>query len=607
MKNIMKKFISLLLCATLLLSGSGCVSTYLLARLGIDTAENYGDVTSPVTSAPEPSPAPTAGADLEDPFSSAVAGNITPHENVSFSNMVYTRPDVDQLEEDLNTLLEDVNSGAYNPSTLLTHYEAVKAAYDEADSQMSLAYLLYAFDVTVDDYKEEYDFLANKLTDLDLLMTDVSIALLENDETQVWTKQAWSKDYVDAVYAGEALNSEEIQDLVAEELQLTFDYDELLASFVYKENGKEYTVDDIVAASDWEMYDRYTAKLNKEAGALYLKLLKNRNEQSQKLGFGSYAAYMYEAYGRDYSVTDAKALQQVVKEYLAPLYSDQLLSHYYEILALDDETYSFDEYLPKLQAAMQSFSPYTQESLDYLLQNDLYDFTVNANKMEGSFTTYFADFKAPFIFSQWEGSSGNLSTAIHEFGHFTNYYHNAASGWSSGDSLDLAEVDSQGLELLMMKNYESFYGENAEAARANMLLNGLYAILSGCMEDEFQQTIYENPDMTLAEMNETYLRLSKEYALGDLYGYIGTEWVMIPHTFQSPMYYISYAVSMLAALEVWQLSETDYDAGRKAYLTILMREEYAPLRETVQNAGCSDPISADTVKTLAQVLKNALS
>lgn len=603
----MKKLVSLLLCAALCLSASGCVSTYLLAKLGIDAGESYNDVTQYSTSIPQPASDQAQMADPSDGFSSAVAGTITPHEDVLFADMVYTRPDTEQLEQDLNALVADVASGKYDPDTLLARYDTVKAAYDAANSQMSLAYLLYAFDVTVDDYKDEYDFLANKLTDLDLLMTDVSIALLEDDATKDATEQAWSQDYIDTVYAGEALNSEEIQDLVAEELQLTFDYDELLASFVYKENGKTYTVEDIVAASDWEMYDRYTAKLNEEAGALYLKLLKNRNAQSQKLGFGSYAAYMYEAYGRDYSVTDAKALHQAVKKYLAPLYYDQLLAHYYDILGLDDDTYDFDAYLPKLQAAMQAFSPYTQESLDYLLRNDLYDFTVNQNKMEGSFTTYLGDFRAPFIFSQWDGSSSNVSTVIHEFGHFTNYYHNAASGWSSGDSLDLAEVDSQGLELLMMNNYESFYGDNADAARANMLLNGLYAVLSGCMEDEFQQIVYENPDMTLTQMNETYLQLSKDYVIGDLYGYTGMEWVMIPHTFQSPMYYISYAVSMLAALEVWQLSETDYDAGRTAYLTILMREEYAPMRETVQNAGCSDPISADTVKALANVLKSALS
>lgn len=597
MKSILKKWIALLLCVMLCIASSGCVSTYLYAKLFSDLvdADTY---TQSVPTTPEA----TAAPDMTDD-----AAIITPHEDVSFSGMVYVRPDVDQLENDLNALLKDVASDAFDADTLLARYDEVKTAYDTADSQMSLAYLLYAFDVTTDEYKDEYDFLANELTDLDLLMTELSISLLESDNTKDAAAAAWGEDYVDAVYAGEELNSPDIQALVSEELQLTFDYDAMLTSFTYTENGTEYALDDIVDASDWEMYDRYKDSLNQQAGPLFLKLLKNRDQQAKILGFDNYAVYRYACYERDYDVAETKALQAAVKQYLVPLYYSGLLNNYYDLLELDDLSFSLDEYLPKLQAACKAFSPYVDESLSYMLRNDLYDFTVSDSKMEGSFTTYFADYKAPFIFSQWDGVTSNVSTIIHELGHFTNYYHNAESGWSSGDSLDLAEVDSQGLELLMMPSYESFYGENADTARVNMLLDALYAVISGCMEDEFQQLIYENPTITLAEMNTEYSRLAGEYGLGELYGYTGMEWVMIPHTFQSPMYYISYAVSMIAALELWELSLTDTVAAGSAYITVVMRPAYSTLRDTVQDAGCSDPLSVTTVQKLAAVLKSHLS
>ena len=224
--------------------------------------------------------------------------------------------------------------------------------------------------------------------------------------------------------------------------------------------------------------------------------------------------------------------------------------------------------------------------------------------MESSFTTYFANYSSPFMFTAWEDSFYNTGTLIHELGHYTNYFVSPASGWSVSESLDLAEVDSQGLELLMTAYFDRLYGsdEAAEAALASRLSDALYSVLSGCMEDEFQQAVYADPDMTLEEMNALYYKLAQEYGFADLYGYTGCEWTMIPHTFQTPMYYISYATSMIASLELWDLAQTDADAARNAYLTILQRGPYTDFRETLVAAGLADPLSADTIADIAQVL-----
>ena len=144
-------------------------------------------------------------------------------------------------------------------------------------------------------------------------------------------------------------------------------------------------------------------------------------------------------------------------------------------------------------------------------------------------------------------------------------------------------------------------------AEAEQLIDGLYAILSGCMEDEFQQRVYENPDMTLEDMNAVYLQLAEEYGFAELYGYTGTEWAAIPHSFQSPMYYISYAVSMIAAMEIWELSEKDYDAARDVYLTILCRPANSKFRTLATENGLKDPVSPETVQSLAKTVSKALS
>ena len=237
-----------------------------------------------------------------------------------------------------------------------------------------------------------------------------------------------------------------------------------------------------------------------------------------------------------------------------------------------------------------------------MLRNNLYDFSYGKNKMDSNFTTYLSDYNAPFIFSTWTGESADIATILHELGHFTSYYHNAVVGYSATDNLDLAEVDSQALVLLMMQYFDSFYGKYAQQAKTEVLLDAMYSLVSGCMEDEFQQDVYENPDMTLDEMNALYQKLAKEYGLDDVYGYQGTEWVLITHTFQSPLYYISYAVSIVPALELFELSQTDETAAQNAYFNILMRDPFSKFMETIDQNGLSSVFSNVTIKQIAAIV-----
>lgn len=591
MRMTVKRFLAVLLLTALLISGTGCACTYLLYRLGSDA----------LTGTPAPAASPTAPR-----LELGSASQARP--DVAFSDMRYERPDLDALEKELDALLADAKKGKKPVDELLGRYQSIQAAYNNADSQMSLSYLLYAMNVKTSEYKDEYADLYARLNELDLTMTDASIALLESEKYGAAARAAWGDEYSDTVFENETLNSIEIQPLLEREQDLTFQYDELLSSFELLDGGRRWTVEALAPAYyageiDYDeyvrLYDRYYLELNREAGKLFLDLLAVRDNIAKTLGFGSYAAYMYECYDRDYTVVDSRNLQEAVKRYIVPVYIRASTESYAD---LSDISFDLDIYFVKLQRAAKDFSPLLLESLNYMLRNDLYDFDVSTDKMEGSFTTYLSNYNAPFIFSQWEGSSGNVRTVIHELGHFTNYYLNALVGWSVSDPLDLAEVDSQGLELLFLRYYDTFFGKNAKTAAAETLLDAMYAIVTGCMEDEFQQEVYQNPSMTLDEMNELYLRLAGEYGMQELYGFTGTEWVGIPHTFQSPMYYISYATSMILSMELWDKSQVDYDAARNAYFAVLQREPYAKLRSTAALNGLSDPLGEGTIEHLADTL-----
>lgn len=529
------------------------------------------------------------------------------HENVSLSDMVYERPAI----EDMRAALDDLDRGLRNgksPDELIATYEVLRRQYDHADSMLSLVYLLYAFDVTDSYYRDEYSYLKTALSELDGTMQSVSTELFQSsEEARQFAVESYGAGYLEAVDRDVLFEDETIQDLFNRDEQLSLAYDNRVAVFTLLDNGKRWSYSDIVSDVSlgydeyYRLYDAYCAGLNEQVGPIFLEQLAVRTKIASMLGFASYPDYCYYNFGRDYTPADAKNLHAAVKTYIKPIFieaNERIDTYDLEVAYFDAE-----DFINALPGVASSFSPMLGEPVSYMISNRLYDATDSNTKMDTSFTTYISDYRAPFIFTRWTDSSDSIGTMLHELGHFISYYHNAEVGNSATDNLDLSEIDSQALALLLTEHYDQFYGKYAEEAVASVLMDAMFSLLSGCMEDEFQQEIYANPDMTLEEINALYLRLAKEYGMEEVYEYLGTEWVLVSHTFQAPMYYISYAASMVPALELYDLAQTDPGAAKTAYFNILMRDPYVGLDEVLEKNGLDPAFSEYTIRKIAEILK----
>ena len=529
------------------------------------------------------------------------------HEVVTLSDMTYARPDIDGMLAAMDDLQAGIDKGK-DAEQMIADYQAIQEQYSHADSMLSLAYLLYAFDVTNTTYRDEYSYLQSALSELDGQMQSVSAALFaSSDQAQQLARDSFGEGYVDAIISDSSYDETTIQDLLDREEQLTLNYDNLSATFTLLDNGKRWSYADIMSdlslSSEeyYRLYDSFCAAFNAQAGPIFLEQVSLRAETAKRLGYADYSTYCYDTYGRDYSPKDARELHAAVKQYIAPVFIQA--SEKNDTSDLGAAYFEEDAFFSALSSSANAFSPLLSEPVTYMLQNRLYDVSDSSTKMDTDFTTYVADYRAPFIFAHWTSSADDVATILHELGHFTNYYHNAVVGYTSGDSLDLAEVDAQALVLLLFGDYEAFYGDLADQARAAALIDAMYAILSGCMEDEFQQDVYENPNMTLAQMNDLYASLSQEYGLQQVYGYQGTEWVLISHTFQTPMYYISYAVSMVPALELFDLAQDDLESAKNAYFNIITRKSYETLNDVLLRNGLASVFAKTTIAQIADILK----
>ena len=169
--------------------------------------------------------------------------------------------------------------------------------------------------------------------------------------------------------------------------------------------------------------------------------------------------------------------------------------------------------------------------------------------------------------------------------------------------LDLAEIHSQGLEMLFTQYFGDMFGESyGDAAITYELYNMLSSITEGCLYDEFQQQVYALEDPTLEEINQIYYDVASEY--GYEFGSYTTayDWVEIPHNFSEPLYYISYAVSAFPAVQIWCLAQEDPELAAETYMDIVRSGEDYSYSETLANCGLTSPFEEGSVETMRDTI-----
>lgn len=102
-----------------------------------------------------------------------------------------------------------------------------------------------------------------------------------------------------------------------------------------------------------------------------------------------------------------------------------------------------------------------------------------------------------------------------------------------------------------------------------------------------------------------FRELSLEYG----YTYYDTEeeaydWVDVPHTFSSPMYYVSYGTSALAALDIWTIALEDRQAGIDKYMELTTYGLTTTYCELLEKCGLKSIFEEGTIQEIAQAVSD---
>lgn len=509
--------------------------------------------TASPTAAPtaSPSPAPTASpAETEAPAAEAFA---PAREYPLCADGVHA--DVD---------FADMRWYLYDPSDFYERADRLAVTQDEAEARELYRWLLdeYARLSTLDElawidfytFGTEADSAACQATD------DLLVVAGDRLQTAIAQRLRGESSGAFTAFVGEK---------AAEALS---DYEEMSdreVALSNRETELQLEYNDTIDRDDLRM-----SELNRRAGEIYLELIAIRNELARYRGYDSFAEYAYDAYyARDYSPADAAALCEQIKPYARRYFQNCYYcdAFYADMDGTDERTP--EELVAMLREYAPRISPVAGQAQEYMESHGLY--RISGEIAELGFTTNLSYYNAPFLYNSVSGSIGDIQSCFHEFGHYYDAYINRPeNALTDMGSFDIFEIHSTGLEALSYGWYDEIFGHRAEEARIWCMDSLMYNIVDGCIFDEFQQYVYSHPVETVEELNEAYARIQEEYGLSANRKSDSYRWMRVSHNFESPFYYISYAASALASVQIWSRSQVDRDAALALYNALVEKGAY---------------------------------
>ena len=497
-----------------------------------ETSINEQNVT--VTEAPVVTAAPTVSE--EDSF--LAAGRTELQVQKSYLNYILCEEDVAEFEAQLllcEQLLQDGASYGDMEIAVQTMEELQRRIQIQAD----IAMVLYHCNMQDAEARDNYLFSAEVLSEIkrekDLFLAELYNSGRYGRYFQYYT-DVWQKYY--ETYSGETA-------------ELEYRNAELLAEF-----------NDLSE-------DEFEGKI----GALYSEFVNNNNEIATKSGFANYYEYAtYMLYMREYGREEREQLRQYAKNYIVPLYYasyEQYEAAYKEaseedknfISALLKDSYDSLE-TDYVKAYLQILPESCGAGMLHMFEEEAYIMPDNEDAWKGAYTTWVGA-----TICYYGPDCQQAFTMIHELGH---YY---AAANATAQSYDLMETQSQGNEMLFLTYLGTVLEPKTyESLRNYRLYHFIRLILMEIIMDEFEETIYGLPeqlDYTAEDFDKIMYDILESYGLAeDEYTRDYVEFLWRNAGMSHPVYHLNYATSAIASLNLYCLSQEDFEAALEAYRII---------------------------------------
>ena len=552
---------------------------------------------------------------------------------MKFSEMTYTRPDINALLARCKQLAAKAADAQDGDALIQVYYEQSRAFADYTTASQ-LANIHYTCDTRDAYWKAEQDFFDANGPAVTNASVEISRAFLANPYVDALTEHFGTTCVAGMKNAVLGMDDRTVE-LQQEFNALVSQYQQIYGGALVELDGKQLTIPQLgpykedlnpaVRRAAYEAEAGYFDAHRDELDALYTKIVKNLNQQAQVLGYKDYSELSYVRMNRiGYGQAEIQAFRDQVARDVVPELQKVMamrakrtgITHPtftdLPIIFKDGNPKPIPGYQARMDAARTMYhelSPETAEFIDFMQDNELFDVESRPGKMSGGYMTSLPSYKAPFIFANWNNTSGDVDVLTHECGHAFEGYVAERDPKVPADlecpGMESAEIHSMAMEFLTAPWHHLLFGKDTEKYALLHAEDSFLFLAYGCIVDEFQHRMYQNPDLTPDERNAVWLELEHKYRPWidfdnlPFYGR-GAGWQRQLHIYECPFYYIDYCLSTMAALQFFLLSLKDHKDAWERYLKLVRRAGLASYTELMQTAGLKVPFEDGSIKAIAQ-------
>lgn len=518
---------------------------------------------------------------------------------MKFSEMNYLRPDLLKVENEFKELTQEMREATSGEAAFRVH-EKFYALTGQIQTASELAMIRHDMNTVDAVYKEERDWFDKNMPLISNLSVEYQKALYESPYRKELVEKIGPVAFKNIELAMKSVD-EKILPLMQEENELTTRYNNLLASCKIPFHGEECNLsllspylhhrDRQVRKEAWEAYTSFFMEHEEELDWIYDRLVKNRTEQGRKMGHQNFSPLGYARMMRNsYGAEEIASFRRQVKKDFVP-FVEELHERRRKRLGIDhlmyfDEGVYFNEGNPVpigddqqiLASGRELYgqlSSETREFMDFMCENELFDVEGRKDKTTGGYMTYIPDYRSPFIFANFNGTSDDADVITHECGHaFQGYLtRNDPIREHADITMETAETHSMSMEFFTEPWIDRLFGSDASRYVEMHFEDAMMFIPYGTMVDEFQNIIYEDPSLDPKSRKTVWRDLEKQYKphldYGDnAYLNAGGFWQKQHHIYDLPFYYIDYCIAGTNALQYKVWMDQDYKAAWNSYLTL---------------------------------------
>ncbi|MGB1203992.1 MAG: M3 family oligoendopeptidase [Chitinophagales bacterium] len=553
---------------------------------------------------------------------------------MKFSEFNYEQPNMDALQKSFDILIaqfkaaqsvEEQNVAIAEINKLREHFETMS----------NIAYIRYSIDTANKAYEAEQSFF-DKNSPIYSGMEWKYYDALVNSKFRTELEKHWGKHLFNIAEVRLLTFQPEIIADLQKENELSSQYTKLTASAKIMFEGKEYNMSSLAPLSSsknretrkgaskakWNFFSENSAEFDR----IYDELVQIRHKMAVKLGFENYVALGYKRMLRtDYDAKMVANYRQQVLDVVVPV-AKKLKERQAKRINISDFKY-YDSSLtfktgnptPKGEPnwivdngkkMYEELSGETNEFVNFMLDNELMDLVTRKNKAPGGYCTYIGDYKAPFIFSNFNGTSHDINVLTHEAGHAFQVYmsRNFEIPEYHWPTYEACEIHSMSMEFFAWPWMESFFKEDTTKFKFEHLNDALLFLPYGVSVDEFQHFVYENPTATPQERKAAWKAIEQKYLPwidydGNEFLEEGGFWQKQGHIFGSPFYYIDYTLAQICAFQFWKKSREDQSAAFTDYVKLCKAGGSRPFLELVEYANLRSPFDDGCLAEVVQPIE----